>query len=447
MTSKTPSIPTAPGRIPGIGHIIAMGLRPLEFLDSFRNDNEMVKIYFGAMPTIVLNSPDLIHQVMVTKANSFVRGRLYEKLKALVGESVGTTNGTLHKKRRRMMQPAFQHETIGHHVDIMREHANQFIDSCCLGQILQLEPAFRQLSFRIVTNSLIQAKFSSDMVQELVSHLMTITDELFWRIVMPDWFSHIPIKRNRLYNEAIWSLRKATETIISTYESTEIDHNDILSMLMTMQDPETHESISKKQLIDEIVTIIFAGSDTVASTFCWLFYELARRPEIERRLLHEIDAVLANRPVAYKDIPNLIYMRRVILETLRLHPPAWVLMRQSIQEVDLGGVTIPSGTEILISPYIVHRDPQSFQVPLQFDPDRWESNGEERTNKAFMPLGSGPHLCIGYHYAMTEICVVLATVVRQWRFLPVDNRFRRPVVRFTLYPPRTPVRVEKHMVT
>src|SRR5262249_48319102 len=168
---------------------------------------------------------------------------------------------------------------------------------------------------------------------------------------------------------------------------------------------------------DEAMTLFLAGHETTALTLSWAWWLLARHPGAEDRLAAEVDEVLAGRRPAVADLPRLRYAEGVVLESMRLYPPAYVIGREAVREVVVGGSRVPPGTTVLMSQWVVHRDPRHFDKPDAFLPERWGDGLAQRLPKyAYFPFGGGPRLCVGNAFAMMEAVLVLATLARRFRF-------------------------------
>ncbi|MCA9924007.1 MAG: cytochrome P450, partial [Anaerolineales bacterium] len=194
------------------------------------------------------------------------------------------------------------------------------------------------------------------------------------------------------------------------------DTGDLLSMLMLSVD-EAGEFMDDKQLRDEVATLFAAGHETTSNALSWTWYLLAQHPHIEARLHEELDSVLAGRQPTLADLPNLPYSLQIIKEAIRLYPPAWVLNgRLALEDVQLGGYTVPKGSTVFVSPYVMHHLPQYFAEPEQFKPERFTPEFEKSLPKfAYMPFGGGARICIGNAFAMMEAQLILATIAQQVR--------------------------------
>ena len=194
-------------------------------------------------------------------------------------------------------------------------------------------------------------------------------------------------------------------------------------MLLLARDEEGGGArMTDKQVRDEAMTLFLAGHETTANALTWGWYLLAQHPEVERRLHDEIDSVIGDRLPRADDAAALPYTRRVLAEVMRCYPPAWGIGRRAIEDVEIGGYTIPRNTVVLLSQYLLHHDARFFPDPDRFDPDRWLPERQRaRPRFAYFPFGGGNRVCIGESFAWTEGILVLATLARHWRLQRVET--------------------------
>jgi cytochrome P450 len=191
------------------------------------------------------------------------------------------------------------------------------------------------------------------------------------------------------------------------------------------------------QVIDEIVSLLIASVDTTPGTLTWLWYELSRNPQVETQLHAELAGVLGGRTPTADDLARLVFMKHVISETLRLHPPVHFVDRRALEDVQLGDVTVRAGEYILLSPLLTQRDPRFHEDPDSFRPARWEVEVVDPIRRfTYFPFGAGPHVCIGMGLAVQEISLFVAILAQRWRLRATDSR--EP----GLYPPGVQMRVE-----
>ncbi len=184
---------------------------------------------------------------------------------------------------------------------------------------------------------------------------------------------------------------------------------------MSARDPETGAAMTDQQLRDEVMTMLIAGHETVASALAWTWYLLAGAPEVEAKLHEEVDRVLAGRPPTADDLPKLPITGMIFDEALRLYPPAWIITRKALADDEIGGYHIPAGTLVVTSPYVTQRDARFWDSPDAFDPERFSpERSVGRPRFAYYPFGGGPRLCIGNHFAMVEAGLIIAAVAQRY---------------------------------
>jgi cytochrome P450 len=200
--------------------------------------------------------------------------------------------------------------------------------------------------------------------------------------------------------------------------------------------------MNEKQIRDEVVTLFLAGHETTALTLSWTFYLLSQNPAVDARLAAELAQALGERSPTVDDLPRLRFAETVVMESMRLYPPAYVVGREALADCTLGGYRVPAGTTVFMSPYLMHRDPRYFEDPQSFLPERWEGDRVKRLPRfAYFPFGGGPRVCIGNQFAMMEAALLLATIARKFRLRLVSGHPVTPFPSITLRPQHG-VRVE-----
>jgi cytochrome P450 len=244
----------------------------------------------------------------------------------------------------------------------------------------------------------------------------------------------IPTPRNIRFEMAARRLDEVVGTIIEDRRKSEEDRGDLLSMLMLAED-EDGERMTDKQLRDEVMTLFLAGHETTANALSWTSWLLYLNPEVEDKLAEELERVLGGRTPTVSDLPDLPYVERAVKESIRLYPPAWIVGREAIAECEVGGYRMPAGTTALMSQWVMHRDPRYHENPQRFDPDRWTAEYAKASPRfAYFPFGGGPRQCIGAGFAMTEACLILATVAQRFGMDLAPSQRVEPYASITLRP-------------
>jgi cytochrome P450 len=282
-------------------------------------------------------------------------------------------------------------------------------------EVHDIGPAMMRLSMTIAGRTLLGIDVS-DQFREVSRCLDVVMYDFLARfgaaVPLPRW---LPTPRNVRLKHAIRQLDRILQQLIDDRRAAGASGSDFLSLLLNARDEEDGKGISDRQIRDEIMTMFLAGHETTANALSWIWYLLAKHPEIQQRLQVEAREVLGGRQPTAADIPRLTFCEQVVRESMRLYPPAYVVGRRPVEDVMIGKHFIPAGTNVLMSQWVVHRDERWFADPLRFDPDRWSDGLASRLPKyAYFPFGGGPRVCIGNTFALFEAPLVLAMMAQRF---------------------------------
>jgi cytochrome P450 len=251
-------------------------------------------------------------------------------------------------------------------------------------------------------------------------------------VELPAW---LPTPARRRGRAAVARLDRIVYDIIAARRASGEDRGDLLSTLLHARDADDGSRMTDRQVRDEIMTLFLAGHETTAVSLSWTWYLLARHPEVEARLLDELRGVLGGRRPAVADLPRLRYTEMVVTESMRLYPPVYSLTRRVAEPCEVGGHAIAPETVLVMSQWVVHRDPRWYDEPEAFQPDRWEHDLLKRLPRyAYFPFGGGPRLCIGNSFALMEATLLLAAIAQRFRFRLAPGAAVRPMLSVTLRP-------------
>ncbi|UYQ60289.1 cytochrome P450 [Streptomyces peucetius] len=441
--SGTRTIPRAPGTVPLLGHALALWRDPLGFLTSLRQHGDIVRVDLGTMPMYVLTSPRLVHEVLVGQARSFEKGRFFDRLRPLAGNGLANSDGDIHRRNRRMLQPMFSKDRIVAYSDTMSRNALAVADSWAPGQVVDLEQAMAEYAIETLASTMFSTGIGLPAVEAVRKNLPVLLKNLLIRAASPKFLDRLPIRANRDFDAASAALRAVIEDVITASRTSgTADHADLLSLLLAAHDGESGRGLTDVEVRDELSTILFAGAETTAAMLAWTFHELGRRPDIEKQLVEEIDDVVGDRPVTIADVPRLEGIRRVLDEVIRLHGVT-LLMRRTTAPVQLGETLFPAGTEIAFSLYAIHRDPSVYDDADTFDPDRWLPERRSQLDRqAYMPFGAGSRKCIGDQFVWTEATIAVATVLSRWHLTPAAGHDVKEVASAVAHADRIPMIVQ-----
>ncbi len=382
-----------------------------------REHGDVACVSLGRYRLFVLGHPDHIKDVLVTHHRSFVKGPPLQEAKRLIGEGLLTSEGDLHRTQRRTIQPVFHHDRMLDYAGLMVERASRIADEWRPGQVVDVVDAMVLLTMSLLAKAVLDADIADEEARETARALASCLDR-FTRIASPytRLLDQIPSQENREFEEILHRFDETVARIICERSAKGADGSDVLSRLLRAGEDAPSDSMSERQLRDEILTFMVAGHETWSNSMAWTWYALSEHPAIRERVFAEVDAVLQGRPATAADVPHLRLVQWTYLETLRLYPPAWVIGRAAAVDHEIAGRVIPAGSVVLISPWVVHRDPRWYADPEEFRPERWDREGAERIPTfAYLPFGAGPRVCIGQPLATLSGALFISTIAQRWQ--------------------------------
>ena len=381
----------------------------LAFFRQCRESGEIVEVRFGPDHVLVLSKPELVNDVLMTHRADFSKAYLTSLMPPLLAGSLLLADSDSWLHQRKLVLPAFHRERLDGYAEVMAEEATRACSTWPEGE-LDLHSEMMRMTLRIVTRTLFGIDFSSGVgaAERLVAVVM---DEFNSRIASPIRFRFpIPSVRTLRLLRALRELDEIAFTAIRERRANPT--GDLMSMLIAARD-EDGKPMDDREVRDACLAVFFAGHETTACLLSWTFYVLGRRAEIQDRLaaeLRDTQADPAQSPAAL--VSRLPYMQAVLNEVLRMYPPAYGFGRRAVRDTKVGDRAVPAGTTVLMSPWAIHRDPELFDDPERFVPERWLDGLASRLPKfAYFPFSSGPRRCVGSSYAMMEATIVLATVL------------------------------------
>jgi cytochrome P450 len=439
-------IPQAPGAIPLLGHAVPFVRDSWRFVGALWEDGPLVRVRIGAQSMVIVCDPDLTRQILLDSRTYDKGGILWERGRELLGNGLASCMHSQHRRLRRLCQPAFNPDRLSAYSATQAMSAVALADSWRPGQVIDVYEEMIGLFVRGMIEKLFGSALPPSAEGKLAANLITLLDGLFVRMVSPALLNRLPTPSNRRYHRANAQLRRTAEEVIASRRAAPGGSGDLLSALLTASDPEGASAgrcLDDTELVDQVMTFFFGASDTTASTVAWALSLLAAHPEVERRAQAEVDRVLGGGIPTPQNVADLELLGRVVTETLRLYPIAWLFSRTVTQDTELGGFDLTAGTDLVISPYLIHRRPDIYPEPDRFEPDRWRDSPPNRT--AYLPFGAGARKCIGDRLALAEATLILAAIMSRWQLVPATTQPVRPK-KFPLAPRRLRMRVRERIV-
>ncbi len=419
---------------------------PLKFLralqDSFISvwpdaaySNPITAIRIGTRRMFVANSPAFAKHVLLDNAGNYHKTPVARRLLApALGQGLLTAEDDTWKRHRQIVAPMFAPRRIAALGEAIVDETTRYLAHWqgLEGAPFDLTEDMAAITLGIITRTM----FSADSQEETATiaadmdrYQRILRPSLLDFIGAPDW---LPRPGTRAAQRIGDDLTETIARMIVRRRALGEDRDDLLGLLLAAVD---RGDLTAREIRDEIATVFTAGHETTAMTLGWLFYLLDRRPEVEARLLAEIDTVLERRPATAADIDRLPYARMVIDEAMRLYPPAHSMTRFALGPDQLGDVAIPAHSVVVVSPWLIHRNPALWPDPDSFDPERFSpARSEGRARYSFIPFGAGPRICLGAGFAITEAVLVLATILQHWRVRMVPEHPVEPIALITLRP-------------
>jgi cytochrome P450 len=417
------STPPGPRNLHPIRSALAFQRDPLIFLTRQVKDyGDISQFHLLHLPIIVINHPEYVkHVLQDNNANYDKDVFLFKTVRPLFGNGLVTAvGGEDWLRQRRLIQPVFHRQRIAAFGSLMTQAAEEMLERWH-GRVdqaapLDLSEEVSHILLQVVCKALLNIDSSTEQARVFSGAFIEGSRILanFARLPFPPLT--FPTARNRRFWAEIHKMDEIVYALIQQRRESKEDAGDLLTMLMQAVDEETGEGMSDRQLRDELITIMVAGHETGSNGLSWTCYLLAQHPEIEQRLYAEVDQVLGGRVPTIDDLPRLTYTRMVLDEALRYYSPAWQLMRRARQEDQMGGYRIPANATIFWSTYVLHRHPDFWEKPEEFYPEHFlPEQVAQRPRNAYVPFSNGPRICIGQSFAMTEMMLILATIIQKYR--------------------------------
>jgi len=429
-----------------LGHLPAMGRDPLELFERAHRDvGDVVRMRLGPKQIVTLAHPELLHRVLVSERDQYIKQtRGYTMLRLILGDGLVTSEGGFWRRQRRIAQPAFRRKYIAGFANTMTTSARDMADRwqavADAGATIDVAAEMMQLTLRIAGETL----FSRDLTgeaHELGAAVTTVLEAFSPLTQAPIPAPHMwPTPTAHKFRRGIKVLDRVVHQIIAERRATGEPGNDLLGMFMASVDDETGESMTDKQLRDEVMTMILAGHETTANALAWTLYLLSKHPAVDRRVHDELAANVSDDNPAAGVMRAVPYTHQALQESMRLYPPVWVVGRSAVNDTELGGYRIPQGTYVYMPVWVMHRHPALWDNPEGFDPDRFAPDRVAARKAlgvhkfAHLPFSGGQRKCIGDHFAKMESLLILAVLLQRFRLSLVPGQRVVPEASITLRP-------------
>ena len=420
VQTNTSKIPIAPGALPIVGHLLSYFRDPLAFMDFAASWGPVVEVRLGPLDAIMVREPVDIERLVVGEHKRLTKDKTTLTLRRILGEGLLTSDGEMWQRHRKLISPIFHHSNVAALGDVMVDVTERHALRIERNSPRELHADMTRLTADIVTRAL----FASDLgenVDKVGPAIETIVEHYGHGIgALFPWLDRLPLASNKRAFAALQSLDGIILDIVQRARKQNRLGSNLLSMLLAARD-DAGKGFGDQELRDHLMTFFLAGHETTALTLTFTLALLSKHPDVEKCLRAEMSSVLGDRPPTASDLSRLPYARAVILESMRLYPPAWAIGREALEDITVAGYHVPKGSQLWMMQWINHRDPRYFPEPLRFTPDRWLGGLERSLPKfAYYPFGGGHRICIGNQFAMMEAVLALVTLMRRVRIRLVN---------------------------
>jgi cytochrome P450 len=408
-------IPAVPG-LPVLGNLLAFRRDRLALHDEAARLGPIARVSMGPIPLYILSAGDLAYQVLVDQAASFHKSVGMQLLRPVLGDGLLTAEGDTHKRHRKLLAPAFAPRRLAGYGEIMVAETRAQLARWRPGAHIDLAREMMEMTLAIAGRTLFGVDVRADastVAHGLELAMRSMTEGITSPLQLGyQW----PLPRHLRMKRAVKLLDDVVYRLIADGRSRGTDRGDVLSILLLARDEDDGTALTDREVRDEVMTLLLAGHETTANALTWTWYELGRHPEALARLAAEVHSIAPGRPVTTADLPALPWTAAVIDEVMRLHPPAYMVGRKAVRDVELGGFRLPAGSTIDIYVRGIHRRADYYAAPLAFHPERMLPDAKKlRPRHHYLPFGAGPRVCIGSHFALLEAQLALATMVQEVR--------------------------------
>ena len=409
------TLPPGPRGLPLVGYGPQVVRDPLGFYRTMTLDyGPLSHARIGPTSFYLVNESSLIEEFLVGKHKECLKDGVTRSLVPLVGHGLLTSEGELWKRQRKLAGPAFAPKRVTAYADVMVDSSQRAFASYREGEARDFHADIMTLTLEIVGKTIlgVNTREESDRIAEVLHATFLYFEERLysWKRLLPFGLPSPSLYR---FRRAKAELDGIVRSIVTRSREHGGDSDHLIARLSRARD-EQGEAMSEQQLHDEAVTMLLAGHETTALALTFAVYLLSEHPQVAEKLRQEVDEVLGGSPATFADLVRLPYLDACARETLRLYPPAYAFGREVVTPFELGGYTLPVGSQVIVSPYGMHRNPRHFPDPDSFRPERWLDGSTTGLPRfAYLPFGGGQRVCIGNHFAMMELCLVLATLAQQ----------------------------------
>ncbi|TWH42612.1 cytochrome P450 [Dulcicalothrix desertica] len=433
MTKSIP-VATPPTTTRRRSHTSAMNDDMLGYLEHLAQQGDFLRIPFGILGSgYFLNHPDLAQQVLLKQAKKFQKiFTVKYTAKGIFGENLFTSDGELWQVLRSIINPAFNAQRFNAYASIMTDYTKIMISQWQPGEVIDIPTAMMDLTLGITSRAFFGEDLRDNQIGQAIIKFIELFSQRISSFPVPIW---IPIKSNLEMKRLFALIDNHVGSITVKRRQSGEDYGDILSMLIQAQASDTTGLLTNEQIRNEVLNLFAAGYEVTAHSIAFTLYLISQHPEVEARLLDEINQVVGDKTVTISNLNQMPYLEMVLFESMRLLPVTAVVSRQAIENVVIDDYIIPKNSLVLVAPWTLHRRSDYFPEPLRFDPDRFNSQHKDNIHKfAYLPFSGGPRICIGNAFATMQMRINIAMILQRFKLTSLSDYQLQPIFNFNTRP-------------
>lgn len=443
MTAIHPApLPPLPPGLPLLGNFLEFRRDAHRAMTAWRQRHgDLIRFRLGPQTFHMASHPALAEDILMARQDQFVKIYSPQRPRGLalvLGQGLLTSSGDLWRRQRRTIQPLFTRSRVAEYADEIVAAGRGLAErwqALPAGSQVDIGQEMMRATLEAITRTMFNTSVTN-LLDRLSPTFLTLlqyaSSDMRSPLRLPAW---LPTPQKRAFREAMEFLDALIYGFIRDRRATGERRDDQLDRLIHARDEESGEPMNDRQIRDEVITIFTAGHETTALALTWSWYLLARHPEARLRLEEELDGVLGERDPAMEDVPRLNWARAVIEESLRLYPPASIVVRRNVGDTVLGGYAIPKDAMVIVNIANIHRHGEFWPAADEFSPERFLRDDDKPGHRlAYMPFGAGQRVCVGNAFALIESILLLALLARRFRLELQTDRPVEPELEVTLRP-------------
>lgn len=408
-------LPVAPNRLPLLGHSVAAMRDPIGFLEQLRPLGPMVRFSIGPREAVLVLGPDQLHELLLTKADHFRNGRFAQHVEPLVGRSVLLLTGDEHGHRRRLFYPFLHRDALEPFSVLAARTAEERISSWRDRTWIDVPREMLALEFRLMHEFI----FGRRMAEDRETRFQELFDRTFRligpRTLLPHWADRLPLPMNRRFYRDCREIFGIIADEVDTSLRGPVEEGAGFIKRATEASAKAGRPLTARQVAEEAMGYIAAGTETSASLSSWLWYEIGRNPEIQEKARAEVDEIIGDRTPQPEDVKKLTYLGSVVQEAMRFYGLP-LFGRECTRPCSIGDVPIPAGTQVFFSLFATQRSPMLYDRADEFLPERWQQGLVKPPHKlAYIPFSAGERRCPGDAVSMLKVPLIAAEILQRWR--------------------------------